>query len=89
MKKIICLILCAALMAACFAGCNTSETPETTTQAAEDSTREALCPICDVTVTWMGLTQAYVDTIVVVDSKGELIDSAIMSGEVFPTWQRI
>ncbi len=49
-------------MAVCFAGCNASDTPETTTQATEDSTREALCPICNVTVIWMGLTQAYVDT---------------------------
>ena len=85
MKKVICLILCVVLTVLCFAGCNASDAPETTAQETEDSTREALCPICNVTVSWMGLTQAYVDTIVVVDSKGELIDSAIMSGEVFPT----
>lgn len=87
MKKVICLILCAALMALCFAGCDTQNAPETTeaVQNADDGTREALCPICNITVTWMGLTQAYVDTIRVTDDKGELIDSAIMSGEVFPS----
>lgn len=44
---------------------------------------EAYCPVCQKTVSWMGLTQDYVDTIVVTDSAGKLIDSAIMSETVF------
>lgn len=46
-------------------------------------TQEAYCPVCKKAVEWMGLTQAYVDTISITDNAGEIIDSAIMSETVF------
>ena len=63
MKKWISLLLCIAFLL-CFAGCGAEDAPAVeTTQSAEDGIREQHCPICNKTVKWMGLTQAYVDTI--------------------------
>ena len=85
MKKWISLLLCIAFLL-CFAGCGAEDAPAVeTTQSAEDGIREQLCPICNKTVKWMGLTQAYVDTINVKNEQGETIDSAIMSGDVYET----
>lgn len=87
MKKTIILMLLIALAVLCCAGCGKQEetpvskpTEETQT---EENIREQECPICNKTVKWMGLTQAYVDTIRITDDQGKLIDSAIMSGTVF------
>lgn len=86
MKKTVSICLCIIMVFLCFAGCAGNDTPQTTAaQKTEDGTREALCPICNITVSWMGLTQAYVDTINITDAQGEIIDSAIMSGEVYET----
>lgn len=85
MKKVACLLLCVLFVALCFAGCSEESTAETTVQKTDDGIREQLCPICNKTVKWMGLTQAYVDNICVKDEQGEIIDSAIMSGEVYET----
>ena len=85
-KNRLIVFLLALLLAVVFAGCGAAEeTPETTEIKAEENIREAECPICQKTVSWMGLTQAYVDTIQVKDEQGELIDSAIMSGDVYET----
>ena len=85
MKKRICLFLCVALAAFIFVACGAQdgEGAAASTEKTEDTIREAECPICKKTVEWMGLTQAYVDTIRVTDDQGKLIDSAIMSGTVF------
>ena len=48
----------------------------------EAGTTNALCPVCKETVSWMGITQAYVDSINVV--AGET-DSVFMSGTVYET----
>lgn len=85
MKRSVCLILCAVLAVLCFAGCNAESAPETTVSKAEDGIREQLCPICNKNVKWMGLTQAYVNTISIKNEQGKIIDSAIMSGEVYGT----
>ena len=87
MKKTIYLLVCAVLVTLCFAGCGAKEAPETTAahQETESQIREAECPVCKTTVEWMGLTQAYVDTIRITNDQGKTIDSAIMSGTVFET----
>ena len=92
MKKAAALILVLMMLVTLVAcGGTSQDTPETTVEAEqsptalkfEKGTNKALCPVCNKTVEWMGLTQAYVDTIQIKDEQGEIIDSAIMSGEVF------
>ena len=93
MRKNIALLLVAVLMFG-LSACGSSAPSETTALTAaeegsttglrfENGTNKALCPVCNKTVEWMGLTQEYVNTIRVTDDNGELIDSAIMSGTVF------
>ena len=84
-KKRFAFVLLALLVTVAFAGCG-EEKPEETqapTIEAQENFREQECPICKKTVSWMGLTQAYVDTIRVTDDQGKTIDSAIMSGDVY------
>ena len=78
------IALVAALLAACSATNSGGET-KSTEQKKDEGTRQAYCEICKKDVSWMGLTQEYVDTISVTDENGEIIDSAIMSGEVYET----
>ena len=85
-------LMMSLLVAAVMFGCSNDDkgtlqgngTPETTA-SAQENIREELCPLCNKTVTWMGLTQAYVDTIQVTDDQGKTIDSAIMSEKVYET----
>ena len=92
MKRFLALLLAFVMLFALAACDGETESNTETTQPAEGSgtglqfeqgTNKALCPICNKTVEWMGLTQAYVDTILITDENGDTIDSAIMSGDVF------
>ena len=86
MRKNKFLILVLALaVAAAIAGCTKPEEAPAPTKKVEDNFREQECPICKKTVSWMGLTQEYVNAIRVTDDQGKTIDSAIMSGEVYET----
>ena len=98
MKKLIGILLAAAMLLS-LSACGSSNAGETTANNNPDAvvendsltaplqfasgSDEAYCPVCKKTVTWMALTQAYVDTIEVTNPDGSLIDSAIMSGKVF------
>lgn len=86
MKRCLFLIctLAAVLLAACSATNSGGET-KSTEQKKDEGTRQAYCEICKKDVSWMGLTQEYVDTIEITDSEGKTIDSAIMSGTVYET----
>jgi len=86
MKRSLFLIctLAVVLLTACSATDSGGET-KSTEQKTDEGTRQAYCEICKKDVSWMGLTQAYVDTIAVTDAQGETIDSAIMSGTVYET----
>ena len=86
MKRSLFLIctLAVVLLTACSATNSGGET-KSTEQKTDDGTRQAYCEICKKDVSWMGLTQAYVDTIAVTNAQGETIDSAIMSGTVYET----
>lgn len=97
MKKFVGILLAVAMLLSLTA-CG-GDAGETTGTAAPDAVQEndsltaplkfnegsdkAYCPVCKKTVSWMGLTQAYVDTIEVTNPDGSIIDSAIMSGKVF------
>ena len=76
-------LLAVAVLVACGNG-KPAETQAPTTEE-EGNTRVEECPICKKTVSWMGLTQEYVDTIMITDEQGKTIDSAIMSGDVYET----
>lgn len=77
-------VLAALLLTACSDTGSGGETKNTEPKT-EDGTRQAYCQVCQKDVSWMGLTQEYVDTISITDENGETIDSAIMSGEVYET----
>lgn len=48
----------------------------------EEGTTNAYCPVCEQTVSWMGITQSYVDSITVVEGE---TDSVFMSETVYET----
>lgn len=99
MRRMIALLLAAVMLlglVGCGGGQDTVETTGSSGQGAivendsltdplqfAEGSDEAYCPVCKKTVSWMGLTQDYVDTIEVTNPDGSLIDSAIMSGKVF------
>lgn len=72
------------LLCAC-ANANSDDVTNNTEEKTDDGIRQAYCQVCQKDVSWMGLTQEYVDTILVTDASGKTIDSAIMSGDVYET----
>lgn len=86
MKRSLFLIctLVVMLLAAC-SNTDSGDAIKNTEHREVSGIRQAYCQICKKDVSWMGLTQEYVDTISITDENGETIDSAIMSGEVYET----